>query len=67
MCSIEPFLGMMNEQCQNRGPFPHDESVMKLLYLALRNISKKWSMPVHNWKGALNRFAIMYEDRMPQF
>ena len=41
-----------------RGSFPNDEAVSKLLYLALRNIAKKWTMPIHAWKDALNRFAI---------
>jgi putative transposase len=45
--------------------FPNDEAVLKLLYLALRNIEKRWAMPVQNWKAALNRFAILYEDRVP--
>ena len=45
--------------------FPNDEAVSKLLYLALRNIAKKWTMPVHAWKDALNRFAIIYENRLP--
>ena len=48
-----------------RGSFPNDEAVSKLLYLALRNIAKKWTMPVHAWKDALNRFAIIYENRLP--
>jgi len=48
-----------------RGSFPNDEAVSKLLYLALRNIAKKWTKPVHDWKGALNRFAIIYENRLP--
>jgi putative transposase len=48
-----------------RGSFPNDEAVSKLLYLALRNIAKKWTMPLHAWKDALNRFAIIYESRLP--
>ena len=48
-----------------RGSFPNDEAVSILLYLALRNIAKKWTMPVHAWKHALNRFAISYENRLP--
>jgi len=48
-----------------RGSFPNDEAVFKLLFLALRNIAKKWTMPVHDWKAALNRFAIVYENRLP--
>jgi len=47
-----------------RGSFPNDEAVFKLLYLALRNIAKKWTISVHDWKAALNRFAIVYEDRL---
>jgi len=37
-----------------------------LFYLALNNISKKWTMPIRDWKAALNRFAIQFEDRVPQ-
>jgi len=36
-----------------------------VLYLALQRISKKWTMPISNWKSALNQFAIMFEDRLP--
>lgn len=50
---------------KNRGSFPNDESATKLLYLALNNISRKWTMPIHDWKGALNRFTILFEGRMP--
>jgi putative transposase len=49
---------------KNRGSFLNDESMIKLLYLALRNISKKWTMPIRNWKSALNQFTIFFEDRM---
>ena len=41
-------------------------ALIKLYYLALRNISKKWTMPIQNWKAALNRFTIMFDERMPQ-
>ena len=43
----------------------NDEAVFKLLYLALRNIAKKWTLPIRDWKAALNRFAIIYENRLP--
>lgn len=49
---------------KNRGAFPSDEALIKLFYLALMNISKKWSMPLRDWKAALNRFTIQFEDRM---
>jgi putative transposase len=39
---------------------------MKLLYLALEHIAKKWTMPVQNWKAALQRFAILLGDRVPK-
>ncbi len=51
---------------KNRGSFPSDEALLKLFYLALNNISKKWTMPIRDWKAALNRFTIQFEDRMPQ-
>lgn len=50
---------------KNRGSFPTDEAALKLLYLALQNISQKWTMPIKNWRAALNRFAIVFEGRLP--
>jgi len=44
--------------------FPTDEAVTKLFYLALRNISKKWTKPIRDWKAALNRFTIQFDERM---
>lgn len=51
---------------KNRGSFPSDDALLKLFYLALKNISAKWTMPIRDWKAALNRFTIQFEDRMPQ-
>ncbi len=51
---------------KHRGAFPSDEALTKLLYLALRNISKKWTLPIRDWKAALNRFTIQFEERIPQ-
>ncbi len=42
-----------------------DEAAFKLLYLALQNIQKKWTMPIPNWGRALNALAILFEERMP--
>jgi putative transposase len=44
--------------------FPTDDAAFKLVYLAMRNISKKWTMPIKEWKPALNRFAIEFEGRL---
>lgn len=51
---------------KTKGSFPSDESVLKLLYLALRNIARKWTMPVPNWKAGLCRFAIEFPGRIPE-
>ena len=63
--AIESLNMSLRKVTKARGSFPNDEAVSKLLYLALRNIAKKWTMPMHGWKAALNRFAIVYEIRLP--
>lgn len=63
--AIESLNMSLRKVTKNRGSFPNDESVFKLLYLALRNIAKKWTMPIRDWKSALNQFAILFEGRMP--
>jgi len=63
--AIESLNMSLRKVTKNRGSFPNDEAVLKLLYLALANISKKWTMPIRDWKAALNQFAIVYEGRMP--
>lgn len=63
--AIESVNMSLRKIIKNRGSFPSDESALKLLYLALQNITKKWTMPIKEWKAALNRFAILFEDRMP--
>jgi len=52
---------------KNRGSFPSDEALLKLFYLALRNISQKWAIPIRDWKTAMNRFTIQFEQRTPQW
>ena len=64
--AIESVNMSLRKITKNRGSFPSDESLMKLFYLALRNISQKWNMPIRDWKGALNQFSIKFEERMPQ-
>lgn len=63
--TIESLNMSLRKVTKNRGSFPSDEAMLKLLYLALRNISKKWTMPIRDWKAALNQFTIIFEDRMP--
>ena len=63
--AIESLNMSLRKIIKMRGSFPNDEAAFKLLYLALRNASKKWTMPVQNWREALNRFSILWPDRMP--
>ncbi|WP_368564123.1 IS256 family transposase [Pseudoxanthomonas sp. UTMC 1351] len=58
--TIESINMSLRRVMRYRGSFQNDESLLKLLYLALRNISRRWSLPVHDWKAALNRFAIQF-------
>ncbi|HDS15929.1 MAG TPA: transposase, partial [Proteobacteria bacterium] len=52
---------------KNRGSFPNDTAMLKLLYLALHNIAKKWTMPIRDWRAALNQFSIIFEGRLPVY
>ena len=63
--AIESLNMSLRKVTKARSSFPNDEAVLKLLYLALRNIANRWTKPIQNWKLALNRFAIIYEDRVP--
>jgi putative transposase len=64
--AIESVNMSLRKLTKNRGSFPSDDALMKLFYLALRNISQKWTMPIRDWKAALNRFTIQFEERIPQ-
>lgn len=63
--AIESVNMSLRKVTKNRGSFPNDESATKLLYLALNNIARKWTMPIRDWKAALNQFTILFEGRMP--
>ncbi len=64
--AIESVNMNLRKVSKSRGSFPNDEAVIKLFYLALINIAKKWSMPLRDWKPALNRFTIQFKERMPR-
>ena len=63
--AIESLNMSLRKVTKNRGSFPNDEAMLKLLYLALKNIAKKWTLPIRDWKAAMNRFTILFQDRMP--
>lgn len=62
--AIESINMSLRKVIKNKRVFPTDEAALKQLYLALRNISKKWTMPIHNWKDAMNCFMIMFTERL---
>lgn len=63
--AIESLNRSLRKVLKTKGSFPDDEAVLNLLFLALRNIAKKWTMPIEDWNAALNRFAIEFPDRFP--
>ncbi|RVU31219.1 IS256 family transposase [Rheinheimera riviphila] len=62
--AIESLNASLRKVTKTRRSFPNDEAVLKLLYLALHQIAKKWTMPLRDWKPAMNQFIIMYGDRV---
>jgi transposase-like protein len=63
--AIESLNFSLRKIIKGRSAFPNDDSVYRLIYLGLEQISRKWTMPIRNWKAALQQFAILYEDRLP--
>jgi len=61
---IENMNGKIRKYTKNKLSFPTDEAVLKSVYLALREISKKWTMPIHNWGIILNQFLTLFEKRV---
>ena len=64
--TIESLNMSLRKVTKTRGSFPNDEAIFKLLYLAMNNITKKWTQPIRDWKAAMGRFTILFEDRMPK-
>lgn len=61
---IENLNGKIRKYTKNKLSFPTDDAVMRFVYLALREISKKWTMPIRNWGIVLNQFLIIFGDRL---
>ena len=61
--AIESINARLRKIIKTRGHFPSDDAAAKLIWLALRNITADWGRAAHNWKEAMNQFAILYEDR----
>jgi transposase-like protein len=63
--AIESLNFSLRKMLKNRGAFPNDDSIIKALYLAINRVAKKWTMPIRDWKAALNQFVVLFGDRMP--
>lgn len=64
--AIESLNSVIRKAIKNRKVFPNDQAAMKVVWLAIENAAKKWTMPIRDWKAALNRFMIEFPDRMPE-
>jgi len=61
--AIESVNSQLRKIIKTRGHFPSDDAATKLIWLALRNITADWGRAAHDWKAAMNQFAILYRDR----
>jgi putative transposase len=62
--AIESMQSSLRKLTRQRGAFPNQDSVRKVIYLALQRISKNWKRPVLDWVAALNHFSVVFEGRV---
>lgn len=65
--AIESLNSVIRKATKQRKVFPTNQSAMKVVYLAISDASKKWTMPIRNWKPALNRFTIEFGERVTAY
>jgi transposase-like protein len=63
--AIESVNSVIRKFTRNRKIYPSEASALKIVYMAIQEASRKWTKPIHHWKQALNHFAILYENRLP--
>jgi putative transposase len=63
--AIESVNSVIRKFTRNRKIYPNEASALKIVYMAIQEASRKWTKPIHHWKQALNHFAILYENRLP--
>lgn len=63
--AIESLNYSLRRMLKTRGSFPNDDSITKIIFLAINRVAKKWTMPIRDWKAALNQFVILFGDRVP--
>jgi len=62
--AIESLNSVIRKATKKRKVFPTDDSAKNVIYLAIQEASKKWTMPIRDWKTALNRLMIIFENRL---
>lgn len=65
--AIESLNSVIRQAIKKRKLFPTDDSAKKVIYLAIRDAAKKWTMPIRNWKAALNHFMIVFDERLSDY
>jgi putative transposase len=63
--AIESVNSVIRKFTRNRKIYPNEESALKIVYMAIHEASRKWTLPIRHWKEALNHFAILFEGRLP--
>ena len=62
--AIESLNYSLRKVLKGRGAFPNDEAIVKLLYMGLQHVAKKWTQPIPEWKAALNQFVMLFGERV---
>ena len=63
--AVESLNYTLQRNLKTRQSFPNDEAAMKLIFMILQRISKRWTMPIRDWGEAMHQFSVMYGDRVP--
>jgi putative transposase len=63
--AVESLNYSLRKLLKTREAFPNDDSIVKILFLAITRVAKKWTMPIRDWRSALNQFVILFGDRVP--
>jgi transposase-like protein len=65
--AIESLNSVIRQAIKKRKLFPTDDAAKKVIYLAIRDAAKKWTMPIRNWRAALNHFMIVFDERLSDY
>ena len=65
--AIESLNFSLRKVTRNKSSFPDDDSIYRVMYLAIKNVSTRWTMSIRDWGLAVNQFAIVFDGRVPAF